>query len=414
MGMATANTIERVLASLGDLEEKNPEFQECKDVLSGGVLFALPALLCNGLLTGIEKCFQLPKGYYGAQSVFILLAFMLLARIKSIEEFRYEPPGEWGRLLGLDRAPEVKTLRKKTKILAYEGKVQQWGAELCKDWMAEDPDKAGILYMDGHCRVYHGSKAHLPKHYITREKLCLRATSDYWINALGGAPFFRITKDIDAGLIQCLKNDVIPRLLKDIPNQPTEEQLKTDPDLHRFVLVFDREGWSPELFKELWDTYRIGCLTYRKRPGNDWPEEDFSPMTVKCHTGESVIMKLATKDVELANMTMREIRKLNDSGHQTSIIATVRKWDITVCAAKMFARWCQENYFKYARTHFSLDKLVEYGVEQIPLTQKVVNPEYRRLDSAIKSLAGKISRKGALFAKETIKGPLDDKNVENY
>jgi hypothetical protein len=32
----------------------------------------------------------------------MLLAFMALARIKSIEKLRYQLPGEWGKLLGVD------------------------------------------------------------------------------------------------------------------------------------------------------------------------------------------------------------------------------------------------------------------------------------------------------------------------
>jgi hypothetical protein len=55
-----------------------------------------------------------------------------------------------------------------------------------------DPDTA-TLYIDGHARVYHGSLTKLPRHYIARERLCLRATTDYWVNGLDGLPFFTIT-----------------------------------------------------------------------------------------------------------------------------------------------------------------------------------------------------------------------------
>ncbi len=73
--------------------------------------FALPALLAIGLLHNTQKHFQLPNGDYGLDSLFLLLAFMSLARIKRIERLRYCAPGEGGNLLGLDRIPEVRTLR---------------------------------------------------------------------------------------------------------------------------------------------------------------------------------------------------------------------------------------------------------------------------------------------------------------
>ncbi len=49
----------------------------------------------------------------------------------------------------------------------------------------------------------------------------------------------------------------------DVPNQPTEQEIESDPLLHRFTVIFDREGYSPELFQRLKDR-RIACLTYHK------------------------------------------------------------------------------------------------------------------------------------------------------
>src|SRR5664279_577300 len=92
-----------------------PEFVPSLDVTGGGVLLALPALLAVGLLRHTDRHFELPNGYYSLYSIFLLLGFLALARIRSLEQLRYEAPGEWGKLLGLDRVPEVRTLREKIK-----------------------------------------------------------------------------------------------------------------------------------------------------------------------------------------------------------------------------------------------------------------------------------------------------------
>lgn len=105
MGVGAQDVMGRAAASIGDLESVAPEFQSVLDVPNGGVLFALPALLAMGLLKYTEQFFKLPKGYYGLDSLFLLLAFMALTRLKSIESLRYCAPGEWGKLLGLDRIP---------------------------------------------------------------------------------------------------------------------------------------------------------------------------------------------------------------------------------------------------------------------------------------------------------------------
>jgi hypothetical protein len=45
-----------------------------------------------------------------------------------------------------------------------------------------------------------------------------------------------------------LREQIVPRLKADVPNQPTEEQLEADPLLSRFTIVFDREGYSTGIF----------------------------------------------------------------------------------------------------------------------------------------------------------------------
>src|SRR5437870_7417439 len=101
MGYATTRVVERVLASVGKLgAPAATEFEPACDVAGGGVLAAVPALLAQGLLRR-PPSYQLPQGFYGIDSIFLVLALMALARIRSLEQLRYQAPGEWGTLLGL-------------------------------------------------------------------------------------------------------------------------------------------------------------------------------------------------------------------------------------------------------------------------------------------------------------------------
>lgn len=391
-----------------------PQFQSCVDIPNAGVLLALPALLANGLLRHTDKLFQLSKGFYGLYTIFLLLAFTLLSRIKSVESLRYCAPGEWGKLLGLDRIPEVKTIREKIANLAQNGKTKEWSAALCQDWMNENPEQAAVMYIDGHVRVYHGEKALLPKHYVTRQKLCLHATCDYWVNAMNGNPFFLVAKDVDPGLLNVLEHEIVPRLENEIPSQPSQEQLSADPLLHRFILVFDREGYSPDFILKMRNK-RIACLTYNKHPKEDWGKEEFFPLKVKLISGEIVDMHLAERGIFLGGkIWVRELRRLMDSGHQTAIISTAYRLNLETQAMGMFARWSQENFFKYMRQNFNLDRLVEHGVEEIVEETKVVNPKHRRLDGEVRSKVGILNRKMIRFGSITIEGEIESEKVEKY
>jgi prepilin-type processing-associated H-X9-DG protein len=414
MGMGAGNVLERVAASVGELTAAEPVFQAVSDVPNGGVLFALPALLAVGLLRHAGRYFRLPKGYYGLQSIFLVLAFMALTRLKSIERLRYCAPGEWGKLLGLDRIPEVRTLRGKLALLSEQDQAMRWSAELCADWMGADPDKAAVLYVDGHVRVYHGDQTKLPRHYVARQKLCLRATTDYWVNALDGQPFFLANQAVDPGLLKVLENEIVPRLEKDVPNQPTAEQLEADPRRHRFTLVFDREGYSPEFFLKM-KKKRIACVTYHKYPKGAWCEQEFRCTPVTLTSGARVEMRLGERGVFLGNKVwVREFRKLTESGHQTSVLATDYRSEPGPAAAAMFARWSQENFFKYMREHYGLDRLVDYATEEIPDTTKVVNPDYRCLDGQVRSTRGTLNRRLAAFSALNLKGEIEAGKVEAF
>ncbi len=414
MGVGAADVAGRLAASVGELDAVAPDFTPALDVPNGGLLCALPALLAVGLLEGVERHLRLPKGYYGLDSLLLLLAFMALARLQTIESLRYSAPGEWGKLLGLDRVPEVRTLRAKIQLLAQEDAPGQWSAALCERWMAAAPEQAGVLYIDGHVRVYNGSQTQLPRHYVARQRLCLRATTDYWVNAMDGQPFFVVNQVVDPGLIQVIEGEILPRLEQRLPVQAEREQRATDPLRHRFTLVFDREGYSPDFLGRM-KAQRIACLSYHKFPGADWPEEEFAPVQGHLPSGEAVTMDLAERGTCLRNgLWVRELRKRSARGHQTAILCTDYRSEAAPLALAMFARWSQENFFKYAREHFSLDRLIDYGTEAISDPLRVVNPDYRHLDGKVRSATGKLTRRLARFATLSLEEPIEPQHVEPF
>jgi hypothetical protein len=402
-------------ASLGMLHGAPIEFELVQDVPDGGVLLAVPGLLEFGLLNRSREMFGMAEGFYPLESIFLVLALMALGRIPSIEALRYETPGEWGKLMGLDRIPEVRTLREKiTQLCAQQGSAQRWSNALAEQWMKDEPEWAGVFYADGHVRVYHGKLTDLPRRYVARERLCLRATTDYWVNAMDGRPFFMLSCAVDPGLLSVLREQIVPRLKADVPNQPSPEQLEADPHLSRFTIVFDREGYSPAFFAQMKEQ-RIAILTYRKFETELWAPEEFGSHQVSLINGEQLTMEMAERGVQLSNkLWVREVRHLSEKGHQSSILSTDYRSDLTRVAGTMFARWCQENFFKYMRQHYSLDRLAEYGTQAIPDTTRVVNPAWRQLDSQVRRQNGLLSRELAQFAQIQLPQDLEPQEVQAY
>jgi len=419
LGVACTRPEERVLAAFGMLQGAPTRFENCRDVSFGGVLCALPALEANGLFEHLKESFPALGGYYTTLQVITLLAYMALCRIKTVEQLQYEAPGELGKLMGLDRVPEVRCLRNKLSQLSQASAPEQWSGLLSRQWLGESPDLLGTLYVDGHVRLYHGKQTELPRRYVSRQRLCLRGTTDYWVNDALGLPFFSVERPIDQGILEAIENDIVPRLLKDLPRQPTPEELEADPHRCRFVLIFDREGYSPVFFKKMWQEHRIACITYHKFPQENWRQEEFAEVSITLPGGEAVSMRLAERGSWIGDkkkgLWVREVRKLTASGHQTSLISSAYGQLAPQDMARLLSRWSQENFFRYMMEHYAIDLLSEYQTEEIPGTNRpVVNPRWRDLDSRFRSLKGKLQRVQAEFAAHTLHPETDEKTVPKW
>lgn len=358
--------------------------------MRGGVLLLIPSLVQQGLYKATKMYSGVKQGYYSVQSIILTLAIMALCRIKNPEQTKQCKPGELGKAIGLDRIPEVKCLREKVQVLADENKSRELSLVLLKHWMPENPNDLVFLYIDGHVRIYYGGKANLSPKFVSRQKLCLSATTEFWVNDESGAPLLVVSGELSEKLQQAIKDTIVPQIEESgvlpqglAPGQP------------RCTLVVDREAYSIPFFKWLWEEKGIAVVTYRKNVKDQWDENDFQ--TIETGTKNTDTMRICEKGTVLGGFPLREVRVLTDSGHQTSIVTTNPTITAMQVATKIFARWKQENYFKYGLSDYDLDRLASYGTEQIDPAKEVVNPMYRKKKQAIKKLKEKTGRLEARF-----------------
>jgi hypothetical protein len=205
------------------------------------------------------------------------------------------------------------------------------------------------------------------------------------------------------------------QLLEDVPYQPSEEELEKKCFLYRFSMVFDREGYSPAFFKEMWEK-RIACYTYQKYVKEDWPDYEFKETEVVFQGGEIRQMKLAERGYyfKKEKLWVRQIRKLTATGHQIALMTTDYYNETSVIAGTMFSRWSQENFFKYMMEHYGINKLIDYDTEKMDDTIKVVNPQYRKLDSQVRSKNGKLSRNRAQYGALLLEDEIEEKNIQEF
>ena len=376
---AVDRTFDRHLAYLGRLDDAAPLFRAGTSVAGAGVLLTLPCVLESGLFRIGRKLYgQTGPAFYGPRTTLLTLLFMALLRIQRPEQLKQHDPAAFGRLLGLDRAPEVKTLRRRLTRLAAHHRAEQLAAELARQRVDQRGHLTGFLYIDGHVRAYHGQRPIASKAYVARRHLAMPATTDYWINDRSGDPLLMITGDLGQSLAKAL-----PDLLR---------QVRAVVGERRVTIVFDRGGWSPKLFgtmiKEGFDV-----LTYRKGRSRRINERRFIRRRARLG-GRRVDFLLHDQRVTFlkGKLRLRQVTRLCDSGHQTQIITSRSDLRDIEVAWRMFDRWRQENFFKYMRQEFLLDALVDYQIEPEEPTRTVGNPQRRALDKKVRAARADLAR----------------------
>ena len=338
-----------------------------------GLLLALPALEGTGLLDAAREVYgRLRDGFYGLAATLLTLAFLALAGEPRAEGATRVPPGALGRVLGLDRAPEVKTIRRKLAELAAAGQAADLVMALARRHAAARPDALGFLYVDGHARAYYGTRT-VQKTHVARLKFPAPATMETWVTDQLGDPVFMVVAEPSDSLAAEVRR-LLPSL-RQVAGQG-----------RRVTVCFDRGGWSPALFSDI-TAAGFDVLTWRKGPAPDLPAGQFTTVTCTDDRGRAHEYELADTTVTLPisdgprkgqAVTLRQVTRLVPAraGGTRQIHVLTSRDDLTpgeVCW-RMSARWREENYFRYARTRFALDALDSYAASSDDPDRMVPNP----------------------------------------
>jgi transposase-like protein len=376
-------TTERQAARFGQLDEAAPVFTQGAQLPLAGLLLALPTLQATGLLEVAEATYgKLRNGFYGLRSVLLTLVLLALLREPRAEGATRVVPADLGRILALDRAPEVGTIRRKLGELAEAGQAGELMAGLARRHVDTHPQAVGFVYIDGHVRAYHGTRR-LPKAHVARMRISMPATLETWVADTNGDPIFAVIAPPSASTAAEVRR-LLPELKQLVGGRRT-------------TVVFDRGGWSPDLFAELIGN-NFDVLTYRKGKLRPEPAAAFSDHTFTDERGIVHRFKLADRKVRIRlsaagakrhgrkTIGLRQIVRLSPDGHQTHILTSRFDLPAGEIAARMFNRWRQENYFRYARQHFALDALDSYTTVDDNPERSVPNPAKRAATRRVRQL----------------------------
>jgi transposase len=334
----------------------------------GAALF-FPALWALGLVDAARQCFRLPRSErFGVRAVTLTLFFLTLFGKSTLEAAKHLRRWEFGPLVGAGRAPSVKTLRRKLAELVRQAQALRFQELLARRWVEQGVIATAYLCVDGHVHAYAG-KRKLQEVWNSKRRMPLPGVLTYFVNDLQGRPLLFLTEEANASLAQAL-----PRVV---------EAIREVLGGRGFTLIFDRGGYDGRLFHWL-DQEGIPFITYQRGEPN-LALEHFRARWVRFE-GRRVRLQIAEDQVRVGGLgPWRRVVVRTRDGHQTPILTSVApSVPAPRVACLMFARWRQENFFKYSREHHGLDHLLGYAWAEADGQRLVPNPQRKELTQALR------------------------------
>jgi hypothetical protein len=286
--------------------------------------------------------------------------------VGSVEATKHLIRDQVGPLAGLDRMPELRTLRPRLGELAETCDPLRLQADLAAAMIAAEAPLLGLYFVDDHFVPYEGAKP-VGKGYNTKRRHAQKGLADTVVTDYHGRAV-------------CFVSGPPSGLTKTLPAALTE--LRTVTGDAKIMLGFDRGGAYASVFRHCrdagvdWITYRRGTLVdTTTAPRRYWRVDT---------AGRAEHVTLADEMVTINDYG--PARQLTLYEHDQPVLQVLTS-DLTAPAAALLAwlrcRWRIENVFKYLTAHHGIDWLCHYGADIAPDTALIDNPARKTARTAL-------------------------------
>ena len=287
--------------------------------------------------------------------------------VGSVEATKHLIRDQIGPLAGLDRLPELRTLRPRLAELAEACDPLRLQTDLATAMINAEAPLLGLYFVDDHFVPYEGAKP-VGKGYNTKRRTAQKGLADTLVTDYHGRAV-------------CFVSGPPSGLTKTLPAALTELRRVTGDA--KIMLGFDRGGSYAQVFAHCrahgvdWITYRHGKLADTTAvPRRYWRVDT---------TGRTETVNLADEMTTIKDYG--PARQLTLFEHDQPVLQVLTS-DLAAPPAALLAwlrcRWRIENVFKYLTAHHGMDWLCHYEADTAPDTTPIDNPARKQARDAVK------------------------------
>ena len=374
--------------------------QGAYNAYAGGLLFA-PLLARYNFVPTLSRIITIgTHAGYRLEELGLTLFYLDVFGFGSLEDFKRAYPEEFGVLLGRTQSPSLFTLRRFLHKVRKLGKGEALIDGFALGYLESDLAAWGVMYIDGHFLPYYGLYR-ISKGWHGVRQMPMKGSYHFLVVDERFAPWLFLIRSASEDLLQ-----KIPELIekaKRIGAQAGVSQERLD----QLIVVFDREGYSAELYRYLEGKDQgegkrralfISWAKYSDKWVNDLAEEQFNrvaQVTYEIRKAE-VIPYLETTRTMSKYGKIRAVVIQNGRDKKRAAIytnGTAEEIGAESIVQLICRRWGEENAIKELLHKHLINYTPGYVLEELEEQPLVDNPEVRELK---KQRAGLVSELNGL------------------
>jgi hypothetical protein len=386
--------------------------QGAYNTYAGGLLFA-PLLARYNFLPTLRRVITIPTHEgYSLDELGLTLFYLDVFGFRSLEDFKRAYPEELGVLMGRAQSASLFTLRRFLHKVRQSGKAEALIDEFAFAYLKSGLAAWGVMYIDGHFLPYYGLYP-ISKGWHGVRQIPMKGSYNFLAVDERFAPWLFLIRSSSEDLLQ-----KIPELVEKAKRIGEQAGVSRE-RLDKLIVVFDREGYSAELYRYLDGRDEgagkrralfISWAKYSDKWVNDLAEEQFNrvaPVTYEVRKAEAIPYLETTRTMNKYGKIRAVVIQNGRDKKRAAIYTNGAAEEIGAerIVQLICRRWGEENAIKELLHKHLINYTPGYALEELAEQPLVDNPQVRELKKQRAGLVSELNRLKIELADHVLERP---------